>query len=145
MRTQIMDFLTNHDLAVVSTVTSDHKPESATVGYYFDPENVDLYFVTRADSRKVKNLKTNPNLSVVVGTLPSTNTVQMEGKAQILYSGDSEFKEFLVRLAGLKILYKGPFLKIEGINFVIVKTKITWLRWLDYNELTHKEEYFQLF
>jgi hypothetical protein len=89
-------------------------------------------------------LKSNPNLAIVVGTLPSTNTVQMEGKASILYSGDSEFKEFLVRLAGLKIIYRSPFLKIEGNDFVIVKTEINWLRWLDYNELTHKEEYFQL-
>lgn len=144
MQVQILEYIKNHDLAVVSTVNEKHKPQAATVGYFFDEDNT-FYFMTRTSTRKVANIKANPNVAIVVGTMMSPNTVQMEGEAQILNSGQDEFKALLVKFAGLKILYNGPFLKLEGIDFVIIKVKINWLRWLDYNNLTHKEEFFQLF
>lgn len=143
MKVQIEDYLKNHDLAVVATVTDNKHPEAATVGYFFDPENYNFYFITRENSRKTQNLISRPFVAAVVGTTAGPNTVQLEGEAEIYKSGSPEFKELLIKLAGLKILYSGPFLKLEGIEFVIVKVKISWLRWLDANDLTGKEEFFQ--
>ncbi len=143
MQVQIVNFLRNHDLAVVATV-SDHKiPEAATVGYYFD-DDFNFYFLTRKESRKAQNLARNPNVAAVVGTTAGPNSVQLEGKAEVLQSGSEEYKKLLVKFAAIKVLYYGPFLKMAGIDFVIVKVEINWLRWLDINEMTDREEFYQL-
>jgi uncharacterized pyridoxamine 5'-phosphate oxidase family protein len=143
MKVQIESFLKNHDLAVVSTVAHDKKPEAATVGYLY--ENDIFYFITRANSRKAQNLEHNQRIAAVIGTTAGPNTVQLEGEAFVLKSGTREFNDLLVKFAGLKVLYYGPFLKMEGIDFVIVTVKVDWLRWLDVNDLTNKEEFYQLF
>lgn len=142
MKIQIENYLKNHDLAVVATVNSDRKPEAATVGYIY--ENGNLYFITRSNSRKAQNLMKNERIAAVIGTTAGPNTVQLEGVATVFRSGTKEFNDLLVKMAGLKILYHGPFLKMEGIDFVIVNVKIDWLRWLDVNDMTNKEEFFQL-
>lgn len=143
MRTQIVNFLKNHDLAVISTINSENKPEAATIGYFID-DDLSLYLITREDSRKAENIAGNPNVALVIGTTAGPNTVQIEGSAQILKSGDKEFADLLVKFAALKVLYYGPFLKMEGINFIICKVTISWLRFLDVNDATNKEEFYQL-
>lgn len=75
-------FIKEHDLAVVSTVTSDYLPESAVVGIYVG-SNFEIYFGTFRGSRKYENLKKNPRVSLVVGW-DKGKTAQYEGEAKEL-------------------------------------------------------------
>ena len=63
-----LKFLKEKQLAVVSTVSAEGKPESATVLYFID-DDFNFYFITRRNTRKFGNLQsTNNNVAIVVGT-----------------------------------------------------------------------------
>ena len=74
---RIKQFIKNHQLAVVSTVTHDAKPESAVVGFALT-DDFNLIFGTFSTSRKYVNLQSNSSVAVVIGW-DQGKTVQLEG------------------------------------------------------------------
>ena len=139
-----LQFAKARKLAIISTVSSEGVPESAMVLYHIDDE-FNFFFVTRSDSRKVRNLSTNKNISVVIGTDLGPSTLQMSGTAEIIPQDEQKtFIENLSKDTTLGALYYGPFLEIVGINFTLYKVKMNWVRWLtlDLNRL--KEVYYQI-
>jgi nitroimidazol reductase NimA-like FMN-containing flavoprotein (pyridoxamine 5'-phosphate oxidase superfamily) len=143
IRNRVFSFLREHDLAVIATSSKDGRPEAATVGYLVDPD-LNFLFLTRRESRKVGNLNENPKVALVIGTSKGVNTVQVEGEAKIFYDSDKGFAENVTKITNIEPVYYGPLLKMGGTEFAIIKVIPTWLRWLDVNELTGKEEFFQL-
>lgn len=75
----IYNFIKQHRLAVVSTLSIDNKPEAAVVGFAVS-ENLEIVFDTVKTSRKYPNLLQNPAVAVVIGWDNET-TVQYEGVA----------------------------------------------------------------
>lgn len=76
---QILEFLQKNKLAVIATCASDIKsPESALIAYCEDSE-LCLYFQSNKYTRKVQNLKVNPNVSCVIGLDMNLVTMQYEG------------------------------------------------------------------
>ena len=139
-----LTFAQKKKLAVISTVAPSGIPESAMVLFYLD-DNFNFYFITRSDSRKVDNLMTNKNVSVVIGTELGVSTLQMSGIADsVSGSGQKEFIENLAKNADLSALFYGPFLNIAGINFTLYKVKINWARWLTLDVAHLKEVYYQI-
>ena len=65
------------NLGVISTSFGD-KPESAVVYFSYD-ENLTIYFATRKESRKYKNIEKNPHASFVIYNAGLLKTVQIEG------------------------------------------------------------------
>jgi uncharacterized pyridoxamine 5'-phosphate oxidase family protein len=136
----VFSYLREQKLGVIATVLPENKPEAATIDYFID-DNWNIYFLTHEESRKVNNLRKNNTVAMVVGTTLATHTAQIEGTAQIITPTDTEFSDLLIHFAGMKTLYASPLLKIDGINLVIVKVTITWLRWLELNEETKRETF----
>ena len=64
---EVLKFLKEKELAVVSTVSAAGKPEAATVIYFID-DDFSFYFITRRNTRKFENLQLNNNVALVVGT-----------------------------------------------------------------------------
>ncbi|MFA6407342.1 MAG: pyridoxamine 5'-phosphate oxidase family protein [Candidatus Paceibacterota bacterium] len=144
IKKEAKEYLQSEKLAVVSTVSSEGKPQSATVLYLLDDE-FNFFFVTRSDTKKVENLLTNNDVSIVVGAQMGPVTMQMSGVATLLSS--TEQKEFVYKLSKnteLKQLYYGPFLNLEGINFSLYRVAITWARWLKIDIEKKKEVYYQI-
>lgn len=82
---QIQTFLKNEKqrLGVLSTISATGTPQSAFIYYAFD-EDLNIYFITRTESRKYINIKNNPNVAFVVGTETPPQTLQIEGTASVL-------------------------------------------------------------
>ena len=78
----VSDFIKEHKIAVVSTVTSDLLPQSAVVGIHVG-ENSEIIFGTFKSSRKYLNLQKNPRVSLVIGW-DKGKTVQYEGEVKEL-------------------------------------------------------------
>jgi pyridoxine/pyridoxamine 5'-phosphate oxidase len=78
----VNDFIKEHKLAVVSTVTSDFLPQSAVVGIHVG-DNSEIIFGTFRSSRKHLNLQKNPRVSLVIGW-DKGKTVQYEGEVKEL-------------------------------------------------------------
>ncbi len=141
---EALKFLKEKVLAVVSTVSPTGKLESATVMYFVDDE-FNFYFVTRLNTRKSDNLRTNSNIAVVVGTELAPVTVQIEGTAELINNeGGKILMDEIAKRPQIQGLYFGPFLRLEGVNFGAYKVKINWLRWLSIDPETGEENYSQI-
>ncbi len=145
IKKESMAFLKKRKLAVISTVSLEGKPESATVLYFID-DDYNLYFVTRGDTRKAANIEQNKNVSLVIGTELGPSTMQMSGTAEKVQESEkqNEFLSNLTKDTVLQALYYGPFLSLMGVNFSLYKVKITWARWLTLDLKGLREVYYQI-
>jgi general stress protein 26 len=78
-RTDLLRFLQQHRLGVLATASESGAPESAVVGIAVS-DDLELIFDTLDNTRKCRNLRRNPNISVVIGW-DKEITVQYEGIA----------------------------------------------------------------
>ncbi|MEY4745276.1 MAG: hypothetical protein RL272_1221 [Candidatus Parcubacteria bacterium] len=158
IKEELIAFLRGQLIAVVSTATREGKPESAAIFYWVnDVKNGDfsLYFVTRGNTRKMKNLLFNDEVAVVIGAEFRPSTVQIQGKAEILESADNlknltQLAKRIGRRPNLAKIYAGeffprnPFGQIEGENFVVVRVRPTWVRWMRFDQDTKKLDFHQI-
>lgn len=123
-KSTILDFVKKNSLCVLSTVTPDHKSESAVMAYAVED---DFTFVmsTEPGTRKYQNIISNPNVSIIVGGLDSPS-IQIDGIASIP-EDQATPKEFALK--------QHPDLKdylSDTIKFIEIKT--TWLRYSDFTQ-----------
>jgi uncharacterized pyridoxamine 5'-phosphate oxidase family protein len=137
-RKQALAFLKNNIVAVVATVGIDGVPEAATVHYVID-NNFTLYFYTKSNSRKAKNLQNNTQVAIV-GTENIPMTVQLDGVASMMYENE-ETATIIDRLA--KVSSKGyfppPINSLAGDAISVYKIEPKYLQWLDARTLDGKE------
>jgi general stress protein 26 len=130
----LYNVIKQHRLAVVSTISEGHKPESALVGFAIS-ENLEIIFDTVKSSRKYQNLIQNPSVAVVIG-LDNETTVQYEGRASEIVSGEDEhLKEvyFEVYPDGRERAKTWP-------GLVHIKIIPKWIRYSNFNEPVVIEE-----
>lgn len=143
MKQEALDFLKQHIIAVVATTDEDHQPNAATVLYHID-DNMNLFFMTRKQTRKYKNIKRNGRIAVVVGMGDGQGTIQAEGEAEVLENGLEAFFAEVQRNKALKDLYYGPFLMLPGADLAVVRMRMDWMRYLHVNTDTQAEEYYRI-
>ncbi len=82
----ILEYLSKNRRVTLAT-SEDNVPWAATVMFAYDPD-LNFYFISVPDSRKTKNIATNPKVSCAVNeyTLRAGYTIglQIEGKAIML-------------------------------------------------------------
>ena len=133
------NFLEQQQLGVISTISKDNTPESACVNYLPD-RDWGIFVLTSSESRKVQNIKNNNHVSFVVGVAGIPNTVQIQAEAEIL-DGNDDFNSALQKFKDSGRLNRDPIYAIFGGNYVILRLKITWLRWLYFEKDSGKEVY----
>ncbi len=80
--TELYDFMTQHKLGVLGTLSRAGTPQSALVGIAITPR-LEIVFDTVKSSRKYANLKSAASCSFVIGWA-GEQTVQYEGRAEEL-------------------------------------------------------------
>jgi general stress protein 26 len=125
-KAEVFAFIARQRYGVVATTGADGQAQSALVGIAVSPE-LEIYFDTLGDTRKAKNLRHDPRMSLVIGW-DNEQSVQLEGIAD-------EPKG--TELAALKRIYyaawpDGPTRESwPGITWVRVRPR--WLRFSDFN------------
>ncbi len=76
-RDELLEFLRAQQWAVEASVTGQGGPQAAAIGVAIS-EELELVFDTLGASRKARNLRTNPNIALVVGW-DDGQTAQIEG------------------------------------------------------------------
>ncbi|AKM78683.1 TPA: hypothetical protein DDZ49_02475 [Candidatus Wolfebacteria bacterium] len=143
MKQEALDFLKQHVIAVVATTDEDHKPNAATVLYHID-DDMNLFFMTRKQTRKYANIRRNGRIAVVVGTGDGPGTIQAEGEASVIEDGLEKFFAEVKENKMLKELYYGPFLLLPGADLAVVRIRLDWMRYLHLNTDTQTEEYYRI-
>lgn len=123
---ELYQFIQQHDLAVLATVSEALTSESALVVIAVTPD-LELIFDTVRSSRKYTNLKQNPSISFVIGWKGEI-TLQYEGEAEEP-TGDE--------LHRYKSLYfaRYPDGRAREVwpGIVYFKVRPKWIRYCDYN------------
>lgn len=79
-RKRITDFLENNKVGVLATCSNAGMPYAATVYITFD-QDLNIYFVTRKETRKNRNLHDNGQAAIAIYNATSQATLQAEGGA----------------------------------------------------------------
>jgi uncharacterized pyridoxamine 5'-phosphate oxidase family protein len=130
----LYNFIKQHRLAVISTISKEQKPESALVGFAVS-ESLEIVFDTVKTSRKYQNMLQNPHVAVVIGWDNET-TVQYEGLACELTGEEGRH---------LKEIYfeaypDGRERAETWPGLVHFKIKPKWIRYCNFNEPVIIEE-----
>ncbi|MBV9009131.1 MAG: pyridoxamine 5'-phosphate oxidase family protein [Verrucomicrobia bacterium] len=125
----VLSFLRQHRLAVQASVSKEGVPQAAVVGFAIS-DTFELVFDTLESTRKILNLRSNPNCALVIGGLTAGDerTVQCEGVA------DEPSGAELERLAEVyyQVFPEGRVRRTwAGLTYV--RVRLTWLRYSDYN------------
>lgn len=125
----IYEFIGVNPFGTISTVNSQNKPGSAVVDL-IALENLEVLFNTYTTSRKYKNLKNNPNVSIVV----------WDGdKIQIQYEGIAQEIEG-TKLENYKAYYNGKtnwrIWKIKEYRYF--KVTPSWIKFSDFTRFPEK-------
>jgi general stress protein 26 len=79
-RERLAEFLRTHGIGVLATSSREGKPHAATV-YLTCDQQFNIYFVTKKDTQKSRNLQENGQAAIAIYDAASQTTVQAEGAA----------------------------------------------------------------
>jgi general stress protein 26 len=120
------------ELGVISTIHADGKPEAAVV-YFSSDENMNIYFTTRAGTRKYKNLLQNPHAAFVVYSENPPKTMQIEGTVVAItdpYQQTVLFSKLVGKVTENDDL--PPIDKMPESEIMFMKLSPTWARMGDF-------------
>lgn len=131
-------FMKENKTLVLSTASSDGRPQAATL-YYIVDNDFTLHCATHRESQKVRNIEQNKQVVFTIGFGPSPITIQGAGEAELLTDGVS-LK--LVGRIGFDLLDQMPLFRAgTGGGFVAIKIKPTEIKWLNLDSKGHPETY----
>ena len=127
---KIQDFLKNRDpqLCVLATSSLTGIPQCAVMGYAVT-DDLNLILSTDKTSRKVVNIKTNPQVALVFGWLFTELNVQIQGEARLIESGQE-----LKTCEEIYFASHPESVEFKGLpETIFIKIKPLWLRLSDYS------------
>ena len=128
-RSELLQFMRGHSLAVQASVSPSVAPQAAVVGIVVT-DDFEVFFDTLDVTRKMHNLRRNPKIAFVIGGLTNGDerTVQYEGVADEPVGAELEH---------LKELYFIRFPdgreRQSWRGLVYVRARPTWIRYSDFN------------
>ena len=118
-------FLKSNEVCRLATASKDAKPQVTPVMYAMD----DAAFVIAVDygTKKLKNVKVNPNVALVVDRLRPTRAVTVEGTCQVHERG-AEYRRLLqLLMARFEFYRKNPWGEGESPIFRVTPQKaVSW-------------------
>ena len=135
MKDFVHQLISQNKLAVVSTIGSAGKPESALVGIAVT-SNLEIIFDTVTTSRKYKNILKNHSVAIVVGWDNET-TVQYEGEAEVL-GNDNDANNY--RETYYAAWPDGRERAETWPGLVHIKISPKWIRYSNFNDPVRIEE-----
>jgi general stress protein 26 len=128
-RTELLAFMRGHRYAVQASVSGASAPQAAVVGIVVG-DDLSVFFDTLGSSRKVRNLRRNRRIALVIGGVSGgrdERSVQFEGVADEPAGAE---------LARLKERYFAAFPdgreRESWPDITYVRARPTWIRYCDY-------------
>lgn len=124
----LYNFIRKYKYGILSTISPYNFPESACVGFVVTPD-LRIVFDTVSDSRKYKNLMSNPNIAFVFGCADE-QTIQYEGVAKV--PGIVELDKLLQIY--FKVFPDGINRKENWKNIAYFCVEPRWIRYSNFNK-----------
>ncbi len=126
LKDKIFHLIEKNPLGIFATITEDGKPWARFVSCSPD-KDLCIRFATFRNSRKVAQIKKNPEVHITLGDMESETMgsyVQIQGRAEV---ADSEKIRHAFWTDALKGYFKSP----DDPNFVVVIVKTYRVEWED--------------
>lgn len=131
----IVAFLNNNHIAVLATASPQSgSPHAATVFYTTD-SSMNIYFLTKQDTTKSKNLQANPQAALVVYDAPTLRTAQITAQAEpiknpaIAQKALGIMSKYSRQTAGTS---QPPIAKLDAGDYILYKLVPQTIRLADY-------------
>lgn len=127
---RITEYMNECSVCTLATAGAGGEPNATTV--FMDNVGMDIYFNTAKDSQKIRNIQSNPRVSIAMqkGAAPKTDKeisgIQYNGKAKIL--SDDNFSA----VPSAVVARHKAFNSVKPGNAVIVKVTPTKIYLIDY-------------
>ena len=144
-RSKVAAFIKSHPVGVLATANTVGYPHAATV-YFVSDEDLNIYFVTKEDTLKHKNLKQNPLASIAIYDAAQQITLQAHGKATVITDVDQFmdlYNQILKISAGTGASERPPISKLFAGDYFMYCLKPKSLRLAEYTKPDHGD--FDLF
>jgi uncharacterized protein YhbP (UPF0306 family) len=133
---QVLDFLKQHPMGVLSSVTPDGSPWGSAI-YYVADDEFNFYFVTRMETFKYQNLDKTPLAALTVADSDSQTTVQASGKISQLPV--KEYADIVFgKLAKIRpddnYSWSPPLAKLQKGNYMPLRLTPTKLQYANYGD-----------
>jgi PPOX class probable F420-dependent enzyme len=118
-------FLKSNEICRLATASKDGKPQVTPVMYALDGSG----FVIAVDygTKKLKNVRENPNVALVVDRLRPTKAVSVEGSCKVHERGAEYLRLLELLMAKFEFYRKNPWGEGESPIFHITPTKaVSW-------------------
>lgn len=128
-------FLDKHHSGVLATTDSTGKPHAATVYLAYD-RNFNIYFVTKRETQKARNIQQNPFAAIAISDEASQTTVQAVGPVSELTDAQrssgiiSEIWSIALRSSQSRI---PPTTKLSAGGYVVYMLSAPSLRMATFN------------
>lgn len=121
----IVDYINEHQLCVLSSLTTDNKICSSTM-YVGSDENLNLYFLTKKNTTKYRNIIANPYVSIAMHDENDLTTLQMQGAAYPIVPATDSKKayELFISIRAKIAEYRLPISKIDAGEYEIFKAPV---------------------
>jgi len=132
---RVVKFIQENNVAHIATISADQKrPQISTLYFVFYDKAI--YFGTRLDSVKIRNIEINNRIAMVITDSKSLITLQLDGSAENV--NDIDLKAKIVELYNKVSNESGPnafppLMKTEGFSIAVVKCNIDWFRYSDFS------------
>lgn len=146
----VREFLKNQHLAVVSTADLDTNLEASLV-YFIADECFNIFFLSKTETTKVKNINKNPKVAIVIGLENKPKSIKASGTAEVV-NGSSEYADIKKRLINRiteRSNYWPPLNNLDKGSLTLVKITPTSMSYYDAtnfgnNAATEEEVYFKI-
>ncbi|HSX02399.1 MAG TPA: pyridoxamine 5'-phosphate oxidase family protein [Candidatus Saccharimonadia bacterium] len=98
--TDITAYLRANPVAVLGTVGPDGTPHGAAVYVCFTAAD-QLYFVTKTETQKFRNLQQNPRVSITIVNSAANSTLQAGGQAHVVRDNAALIDLVMTKLAAI--------------------------------------------
>lgn len=136
---QITNFLLNHSVGVLATCSKEGAPYAAAI-YFIIDQNLNIYFVSKQNTKKVANISENNHVSLAVYDQQSQTTVQIAGtatKVEDQWRFDDIFQRVLAVTARTSESRVPPISKIAAGPYEIFCISPSSIRLASYTKPEH--------
>ena len=133
----------NQPLGVISTLNAAGLPQSASI-YYIHNSQLDIFFVTRSESRKYKNIINNPHVAFVITSQNPPKTIQLEGVASEVTDAQEQI-EYFDKLVAKATEYTSvpPVSQLVTGEMVFMKITPKWMRFGNFEVMKEGDKFIE--
>ena len=142
----ISGFLRRNHIAVLATASPQSAEPHAAVVYYATDSHMNIYFVTKENTTKSRNLTANPQAAIVVYESDSQRTAQISGQVERVNDKDMMeralklMSKFSSQTAGTE---QTPISRLDAGKYILYRISPQAVRLAEYRYGT-KDEMFDV-